>query len=81
MRLDTEVHIHEGLHVAFMSTKMGFDDFETCCLAEAVLSIEPKKRPEIQQTHSGHIQYFLKYVVRIAKMHRLQCQCHQDPVV
>ena len=37
------VHVHEALHVYFMTTQMHLDDPEACCLAQFVLSIESQK--------------------------------------
>jgi hypothetical protein len=33
MQPDAQVHIHEGLHVYFVSTQMHLDDLEACCLS------------------------------------------------
>ncbi len=33
--MDTQLHVHEGLHVDFTSTKMRLGDLETHCLTLA----------------------------------------------
>ena len=45
--MDTQVHVHEGLHVDFASTKMHHYDLEACCLTLSALLIEFQQKCDI----------------------------------